>query len=389
MPTDGGPPSCAYKDDASFCACLGNYDCGGMSVKDSSGTLQTVFCGGCTGTQWCQPGALGPGIGHCGGTSPITYPWQRDKMNMLVSMGENDNTVINYPSCANIKDGRGYTIGQVGFCTGTGDFILVARCYNNLKPGNVLSKYWNALVSINDTFWSTGQNQGATTALDAVGKFCTDVKTAAGEADGIFDRCQDYIGDGNYLDAALQHMQDRGLTGMLTAGFLYDTEINFGEDDDIGPPALGGTKTVMMKADADYGAGLPTNFGGKLWEESRWLGFVIQERVVEMSNNSTWKSDIDQNATWEAARRLNTAKTNSPESGTNLDMSFDITSAYKAGAGSAPCWKKPPLGSTGDSQSSVYTVSLDKSASATDESKWKATAKKGGSYANCPANPTP
>jgi hypothetical protein len=309
-------------------------------------------------------------------------------MNMLVSMGENDNTIINYPQCGNIGDGRGYTIGQVGFCTGTGDFIEVARCYNVLKPGNILSKYWNALVSINNQFHSTMLNQGDTSALDALGSFCPDVATAAGESDGIFDRCQDTLGNADYLSSALVHMQQMGLQGLLTAGFLYDTEINFGEGDD--PGGLGGTATVINRANTDYGAGLPTDFTGKTWEESRWLGFLIRERVVEMSGDRTWKSDIDQNSTWEAARRLHTAKTNSPETGTDLSMTYDEVSAYKSGAPTpTPCWTKPPLLSNADTQSTVWTVSLNKSASATDQTKWKATSKMGTNYAACPANPTP
>jgi hypothetical protein len=105
---------------------------------------------------------------------------------------------------------------------------------------------------------------------------------------------------------------------------------------------------------------------------------------VELSGDSTSQGALDQNATWEAARRLHTAKTNTPESGTDLSMAYNEVSAYKAGAGSGPCWTKPPLLSTGDTQATVYTVSLNKSASATDETKWVATSKKGG-----PANPTP
>jgi len=38
---------------------------------------------------------------------------------------------------------------------------------------------------------------------------------------------------------------------------------------------------------------------------------------------------------------------------------------------------------------SIYVVSTDKSASATDPSKWKATAGSAQAYAACPANPTP
>jgi hypothetical protein len=395
------PPSCAYTDDASFCKCLGNYDCGGITAKDSGGTVRSVFCGGCQSGQWCVPGAtLGVGIGNCGCTDPIAYQWQRDKINMMISMGENDNTTLNYASCSNIGDGRGYTIGQVGFCTGTGDFILVAACYNDRKPNNELSKYWNALVGINDTYVSTGANQGSTATLDALGNFCGDLATATADSDGVFVQCQVDVGDALYRGAALAHAAERGFEGLLTMGFLYDTELNFGEQDDTGPPVLGGTKTVMAKADADYGSGLPANFAGKPWEESRWLGFMIQERVVEMSGNRTWKRDLDQNGTWEGARRTHTAMSNSPESGTDLSMEFDITSEYKAGAttgGLTPCWAMPPLLSNYDTQSSVYTVGLDKSASATDQSKWKAVATTGPMdnttgtfvYASCPANPTP
>jgi chitosanase len=345
-----------------------------------------VFCGGCTGGQWCQPGAAGTGIGVCGGSSPLVYPWQREKINMLVSMGENDNTTINYGGCGNIGDGRGYTIGQVGFCTGTGDFIVVARCYNDRKPNNVLSKYWNALVQINNAYWTTGTNQGSTAPLDAVGKFCTDLKTASAETDGIFDKCQDDVGDADYMAAGFAHAQQLGLEGVLTLGFLYDTELNFGEGDD--PGGLGGTATILNRATTDYGMGMPSSFSGKTWEESRFLGFIIRERVVEMSGDRTWQSDMDQNATWEAARRLHTAKTNSPETGTDLSMTYDEVSAYKAGAGTGACWAKPPLVTTIDAQSTVFTVSLNKSASATDQTKWVATAKRGGSYTSCPANPT-
>jgi hypothetical protein len=395
---DAATPSCAYTDDESFCKCLGHYDCGAVTIKDASGANRSVYCGACSGGQWCTPGALGVGVGTCGCASPIAHQWQRDKINMLVSMGENDNTSLNYPSCSDIHDGRGFTIGQVGFCSGTGDFILAAACYNDRKPNNVLSKYWNALVAINDKYIATGVNQGDTTFLTALGDFCGDVAAAAAEPDGIFDRCQDAVGDALYMDSALMHFARHGFQGLLTLGFLYDTELNFGEEDD-GKPVLGGTRTIVAKADADYAAlaPLPADFTGKAWEESRWLGFLIQERVVEMSGNRTWKKDLDQNATWEGARRLHTGASNSPESDTDLGMAYDITSAFKAGSPSAggPCWAMPPLASNADTQSTVYVVGLDKSGSATDPSLWKATGEAAPTdaqgnmpYAACPANPT-
>ena len=393
--TDGGPPvSCAYTDDATFCACMG-WNCGGTtitSLKDAHGDLITVYCGSCTNTPgtWCQ--ATNPsfvGVGKCGGSNPLVHPYQRGLIDMLEAMGENDTTDFQsqYSYVQNIKDGRGYTIGTVGFCTGTGDFIVVARCLNDLEPTNALAKYWPGLVAINDAFYAMNMNNGDTSPVDKIGNFVADV-TAAGGKDAVYRGCQDTMADADYMDTALLHAQERGLKGPLTIGFLFDTELNFGDDDD--PNGVAGAKTVMKKADADYGPGLPTDFTGKPWEESRWLGYLIKERTIVMATDpsGTWEQDMDQNATWEAARRLHTGMSNTPESATDLSMGYPFVSAYKAGAGSAPCW--PSLPNKTDSSSSIYAIAPDMS-SGSDPSKWTAidTGNPPGNYAACPANPTP
>jgi hypothetical protein len=195
---------------------------------------------------------------------------------------------------------------------------------------------------------------------------------------------------------------------------LYDTEINFGDADD---PTSPGAQTVMRRADADYGPGLPANFAGMPWEESRWLGFFIKERAIIMSKDPTWVQDMDQIGTWEAALRLHTATSNNPESATDLSMGYDIVSAYKAsstGTGSAsaqvcpsmvtPCFGDPPLASNWDTCATVFIIGPNMSASAADASAadasaadggsmdpttWTAMASAGGGYASCPSNPTP
>ena len=389
----GGIPttSCTYNDDASFCACLGTFNCGGETVKDGAGTFHSVYCGSCSDAQLCETSAANVFIGKCGGTNPFTYPWQWDKTQALVSLGENDNPTPsqNYGYASNINDGRGYTIGKVGFCTGTGDFVIVAACYNTAKPGNVLQKYWPALTYYADQYLTTQSNQSKTTMIDAIGKFPADVATAA--KDPLFTACQDAVASSEYVAPAADHLTKLHLSGALTLGFLYDTELNFGEDDDPtvnGVAGTPGTATMIAKATADYGAGMPSDFTGKTWEESRWLGYLIKERAVAMSKDSTWKGDVDQIATWEVARRQNTAATNTPESATDLSMIQDITSAYKTGYKTpAPCWADPPLASQIDSQSAIYTLSLDKSNA--DESKWTVVDKSGSKYLACPANPTP
>jgi hypothetical protein len=394
--SDGGvpPSSCPYKDDASFCACMG-WNCGGttiQSVKDASGHLLTVYCGTCADTPgtWCQPNDPAyTGVGKCGGTNPLVYPYQRQLIDMLEAMGENDTTdfASQYSYIQNIKDGRGYTIGIVGFCTGTGDFIVVARCLDDVEPGNALAKYWPGLASIDDQFYAGKMNVADTSPVDKLGPFANDV-TAAGTSDKAYRKCQDTMADADYMDTALAHAQERGLKGALTIGFLYDTELNFGDDDD--PNGVAGAKTVMKRADADYGPGLPSDFTGKPWEESRWLGFVIKERTTVMATDpgGTWQQAMDQNATWEAARRLHTGKSNSPESATDLSMGYEFVSAYKAGAGSAPCW--PSLPNKTDSSSSIYRIAPQK-VDPGNPATWIGvdTNNAPGGYAACPPNPTP
>ena len=460
-PAPGMPGDCTYTDDITFCACLGMHDgeaggqpynCGGIDANDEKGINRPAYCGACPAGQYCKADNIGDNFGRCTPGNPVQYPYQRQKMNMLVALGESDKPVFDYGSAVNINDGRGYTITTVGFTTGTGDFIFVAACYNDAEPNNVLQKYWgtrdssgralNGLIYYNDLFNQSGNNQGDTSFIDKLGTctpkqgltcFQEDVETAS--TDPKFIACVDGLVDAFYLAPAAQHAQQRGLTGALTVGYLFDTEVNFGEDADPSSTVLG-AKGIIAKADADYGSNVPMDFTGKPWEESRWLGLLIKERTLEMSKDPTWLQDMDQNATWEAARRQHTAASNTPESGTDLSMDYDFVSQYKAAstsvgasatmqgcAGSAaitPCWGHPPLASDWDTCSSIYTVRTDKSAGATDAGETDAGATDAGvtdagasdagatdagatdpttwtaawtannpPYASCPSNPTP
>jgi hypothetical protein len=437
-PAPGTAGKCDYTDDTSFCACLGMMDvdgggtpfnCGGVDSADKQGINHAAYCGACPAGQFCKADNIGDNFGRCTPGNPIQYSYQQQKINMLVGLGENDSPVVQWGTANNIGDGRGYTISTVGFTTGTGDFIFAAACYNDVEPNNILQKYWgkrdssgralNGLIYYNDVFNSTGANQCDTSLIDSLGTctpmngmtcFQADIATAS--SDPKFVDCLQSLTNSFYLSPAAQHVLERNLKGALTIGFLFDTEINFGDDDD--PVAmLPGTKTIMKRADADYGTGLPTDFTNKPWEESRWLGYVIKERTLTMSGDMTWMQDMDQNATWEAARRQHTATSNATESMSDLSMDYDFASYYKAAATNSgpsnatsnncpgstpikPCWGDPPLKSNWDTCSGLYLVSTDKSASAMDASamdptQWtaKASAPANAAYSSCPDNPTP
>jgi hypothetical protein len=186
------------------------------------------------------------------------------------------------------------------------------------------------------------------------------------------------MADAFYLSLAVYHAQQLGLSAALTIGFLYDTELNFG--DEGGPDPTCGTTDpgasqmiaqALIDYQATYGSALPA--APTAAEEQEFLGCLTFEREYDMSSNCTWRTDQDQNATWEAARRLG-----------NMSMSSSITSAYKATAktgGVTPCWTGMPY--VNDTEASVITVETNPSNSAAAEGVLNSSQ----TYASCPANP--
>jgi chitosanase len=82
----------------------------------------------------------------------------------LVSSAENSSLDwrAQYKYIEDIHDGRGYTGGIIGFCSGTGDMLEVAQRYTALEPGNVLAKYLSALKADNGSATHNGLDTNAT-----------------------------------------------------------------------------------------------------------------------------------------------------------------------------------------------------------------------------------
>lgn len=63
-----------------------------------------------------------------------------------------ENSTLNWRSSfgyiEDIGDGRGYTGGIVGFCSGTGDMLTLVRHYRAIAPGNLLAGYEPRLARI-------------------------------------------------------------------------------------------------------------------------------------------------------------------------------------------------------------------------------------------------
>jgi chitosanase len=222
---------------------------------------------------------------------------QKRKAEMLTSIWENGTTVLQYGYCENIRDGRGYTSGRAGFCTGTGDAVLVVRCFDAAtSASNGLHKYLPALTALETAFNNSGNNQGQTSTLDTVGGYCADwLSTTTGSQGTAFKSCQDQIVDMLYFQPAVQAAKKWGVVRPLTIAALYDAEINQGDD---------GVAALIKQANTDVGnnAQIIPAAPLALAAESTWLDKFLLRRLALLKGDATWKDSVDRAAQYQVLR---------------------------------------------------------------------------------------
>ncbi|MFI2200106.1 chitosanase [Streptomyces sp. NPDC020192] len=172
----------------------------------------------------------------------------------LVSSAENSSLdwKAQYKYIEDIGDGRGYTAGIIGFCSGTGDMLDLVQLYADRKPGNVLAKYLPALRKVNGTDSHDG--------LDP--NYPKDWRKAA--QDTVFQQCQNDERDRVYFNPAVAQGKADGLH-TLGQFCYYDAIVMHGDGDDptsfrnirkralrsAKPPAQGGDETTYLNAFLD------------------------------------------------------------------------------------------------------------------------------------------
>ncbi|WEO99373.1 chitosanase [Streptomyces sp. FXJ1.172] len=172
----------------------------------------------------------------------------------LVSSAENSSLdwKAQYKYIEDIGDGRGYTAGIIGFCSGTGDMLEVVQLYADRKPGNILAKYLPALRKVNGSDSHAG--------LDP--NFPKDWRKAA--QDAVFQQCQNDERDRVYFNPAVAQGKADGLR-TLGQFCYYDAIVMHGNGDDptsfgnirkralrsAQPPAQGGDETTYLDAFLD------------------------------------------------------------------------------------------------------------------------------------------
>lgn len=181
-------------------------------------------------------------------------PALKDVAMQLVSSAENSSLDwrAQYAYIEDIGDGRGYTAGIIGFCSGTGDMLELVTAYTAEVPDNPLAGYLPVLAAVDGTDSHEGLDPGFTDAW------------AEAAADPAFQRAQDTERDTVYFGPAVAQAKADGLRAL--GQFAYydaivmhgpgDTATSFGGIRDAARsvarvPADGGDETAYLEAFLD------------------------------------------------------------------------------------------------------------------------------------------
>lgn len=170
-----------------------------------------------------------------GTAASLFDPAKKEIAMKLVSSAENSSLDwrAQYSYIEDIGDGRGYTAGIIGFCSGCGDMQQLIEYYTKIQPTNVLSKYLPALKKI-------GSMNPTHAGLDP--NFTKDWKTAA--KDAKFQQAQDDERDRSYFNPAVNQGINDGLHA-LGQFIYYDAIVVHGPGDDS--ESFGGIRAAAMK----------------------------------------------------------------------------------------------------------------------------------------------
>ncbi|GAA0797107.1 chitosanase [Spirilliplanes yamanashiensis] len=187
-------------------------------------------------------------------------PRKKDVAMQIVSTAENSSTNWRgqFGYIEDIRDGRGYTAGIIGFCSGTSDMLALVQEYTRRKPDNVLARYLPALRAVNGTASHAG--------LDP--DYPRDWRTAA--ADPVFQQAQEDERDRQYFNPSLKQAKADGLRALGQFAY-YDAAVMHG---------FGGMKSVRAQA---LKKAKPPSQGG---DETAYLHAFLDARVAEMKKEA-------------------------------------------------------------------------------------------------------
>ncbi|MFI7383761.1 chitosanase [Streptomyces sp. NPDC049813] len=192
--------------------------------------------------------------------SGLDDPAKKEIAMKLVSSAENSSLdwKAQYGYIEDIGDGRGYTAGIIGFCSGTHDMLDLVELYTQRKPGNVLAKYLPALRDVDGSDSHAG--------LDP--NYPRDWAKAA--QDSVFQQAQNDERDRVYFNPAVSQGKADGV-GTLGQFTYYDAIVMHGDGSD--PTSFRGIRKRAL------GKAKPPAQGGS---EVTWLNAFLDARVWAM-----------------------------------------------------------------------------------------------------------
>jgi chitosanase len=190
----------------------------------------------------------------------------------LVSSAENSTLDwrTEYGYIEDLGDGRGYTAGIVGFCSGTSDMLDLINEYTRRKPDNLLARYLPALRTVDGSDSHAGLDPGFTTAW----------KAAAG--DPIFQKAQEDERDWMYFDPAVRMARADGLRALGQFAY-FDAAVMHGVS------GLRGIRTKALRA-----AKAPADGGDEIGYLNAFLDARADEMRTEEAHSDTSRVDTAQ-----------------------------------------------------------------------------------------------
>ncbi|MFC8228833.1 chitosanase [Streptomyces sp. NPDC057287] len=207
-------------------------------------------------------------LAGCSGAAPgspekgLDDPAKKDIAMRLVSSAENSTLdwKAQYGYVEDIGDGRGYTAGIIGFCSGTGDLLKVVERYTAKRPDNALAPFLPALRAVNGTDSHEGLGSAFTRAW------------AKAATDPALRSAQDAERDSAYFDPAVGRAEADGLSA-LGQFIYYDAYVMHGYADAEGTV---GFRTIRAQALAEAD---PPSEGG---DEEAYLNAFLDARVTAL-----------------------------------------------------------------------------------------------------------
>jgi hypothetical protein len=206
----------------------------------------------------------------------LTEAHKKDIAMQLVSSAENSslNWRGQYGYIEDIGDGRGYTAGTIGFCSGTGDMLELVAEYTRRSPNNKLAKYLPALNKVNGSALHSG--------LDP--NFRADWQTVA--ADPVFQQAQNAERDAVYFNPAVQQAKQDGLKA-LGQFIYYDAIVMHGPGSD--GSSFGGIRNAALKK-----AKPPAQGGNEVDYLNAFLDARVAAMKTEEAHSDTSRVDTAQ-----------------------------------------------------------------------------------------------